>query len=83
MLTRLAHRSIATGVIEGACRHLVKDRMDLTGARWRLQSTEAILKLQTLRANQHFDEYWSFHKTQELQRHHLSRYAHDPLRQAT
>jgi hypothetical protein len=25
---------IATGVIEGACRHLVKDRMDLTGARW-------------------------------------------------
>jgi hypothetical protein len=27
--------SIATGVIEGACRHLVKDRMDITGARWR------------------------------------------------
>ena len=25
---------IATGVIEGACRHLVKDRMDITGARW-------------------------------------------------
>jgi hypothetical protein len=24
---------IATGIIEGACRHLVKDRMDLTGAR--------------------------------------------------
>ena len=24
---------IATGVIEGACRHLVKDRMDITGAR--------------------------------------------------
>jgi hypothetical protein len=28
---------IATGVIEGACRHLVKDRMDITGARWGLQ----------------------------------------------
>ena len=28
---------IATGVIEGACRHLVKDRMDITGARWSLQ----------------------------------------------
>lgn len=28
--------SIATGVIEGACRHLIKDRMDLTGARWQL-----------------------------------------------
>ena len=27
---------IATGVVEGACRHLVRDRMELTGARWRL-----------------------------------------------
>ena len=25
---------IATGIIEGACRHLIKDRMDITGARW-------------------------------------------------
>ncbi len=36
---------IATGVIEGACRHLVKDRMDITGARWGLDSAEAILRL--------------------------------------
>ena len=35
---------IATSVIEGACRHLIKDRVDLTGTRWRLESTEAILK---------------------------------------
>ena len=27
---------IATGVIAGACRYLVRDRMELTGARWRL-----------------------------------------------
>ena len=39
---------IATGVIEGACRHLVKDRMDITGARWGLPGAEAIL---TLRAD--------------------------------
>ena len=31
---------IATGVIEGACRHLVKDRMEITGAKWRLQGEE-------------------------------------------
>jgi ribosomal protein S9 len=31
---------IATGVIEGACRHLVKDRLDLTGSRWGLQGAE-------------------------------------------
>ena len=69
---------IATGVIEGACRHLVKDRMDLTGARWRLQSTEAVLKVRSLRSSGDFEAYWDFHKQQELQRNHLSRYA-DPL----
>jgi hypothetical protein len=69
---------IATGVIEGACRHLVKDRMDLTGARWRLKSAEAVLQLRALRSSGDFDAYWCFHKQQELQRHHLSRYA-DPL----
>jgi hypothetical protein len=66
---------IATGVIEGACRHLVKDRMDLTGARWRLPSAEAVLKLRSLRSSGDFEAYWRFHKQQELERHHLSRYA--------
>jgi hypothetical protein len=66
---------IATGVIEGACRHLVKDRMDLTGARWRLHSAEAVLKLRSLRSSGDFEAYWRFHKQQELERHHLSRYA--------
>jgi hypothetical protein len=42
---------IATGVIEGACRHLVKDRMDLTGARWRLKSADAVLKLRALKTS--------------------------------
>jgi hypothetical protein len=66
---------IATGVIEGACRHLVKDRMELTGARWRLKSAEAVLKLRSLRSSGDFEAYWRFHKQQELQRNHLSRYA--------
>jgi hypothetical protein len=66
---------IATGVIEGACRHLVKDRMDITGARWGLQSAEAILKLRALISNNHFDHYWDFHLSQELRRVHTSRYA--------
>lgn len=79
----LAHGfPIATGVIEGACRHLVKDRMDLTGARWRLPSAEAVLKLRSLRSSGDFDQYWAFHKAQELQRNHLSRYADVPLLEA-
>jgi hypothetical protein len=66
---------IATGIIEGACRHLVKDRMDLTGARWGLHGAEAILKLRALRSNGDFDDYWNFHLDREHHRVHRSRYA--------
>lgn len=66
---------IASGVIEGACRHLVKDRMDLTGARWGLKGAEAVLKLRSLRASGDFDEYWQFHLQMELERNHKSKYA--------
>jgi hypothetical protein len=65
---------IATGVIEGACRHLVKDRMDITGARWRLQSAESVLKLRSLKSSGDFAEYWKFHEKQEFIRNHKSKY---------
>jgi hypothetical protein len=65
---------IATGVIEGACRHLVKDRMDLTGARWGLTGAEAILTLRALVTNGDFDDYWTYHLHKEHQRVHASRY---------
>ena len=51
---------IATGIIEGACRHLVKDRMDLTGARWSLEGAEAVLHLRSLRAIGDFEDYMVF-----------------------
>jgi len=66
---------IATGVIEGACRHLVKDRMDITGARWGLDGAEAILKLRALHSNDDFDQYWAYHLAQEKRRTHQARYA--------
>jgi len=66
---------IATGVIEGACRHLVEDRMNLTGARWSLTGAEAVLRLRALRSSNDFDAYWKFHEQQEYERHHASRYA--------
>jgi hypothetical protein len=66
---------IATGVIEGACRYLVKDRMDRTGARWSLDGAEAVLRLRALCSNGDFDEYWRFHLAQEHERNHRSRYA--------
>jgi hypothetical protein len=66
---------IATGVIEGACRHLVKDRMEITGARWGLEGGEAVLKLRALSINGEFDEYWEFHEKQEYQRNHQAKFS--------
>lgn len=61
---------IATGVIEGACRYLVKDRMDITGARWSLKGAEAVLKLRAIVASNDFEEYFNFHKARELSRNY-------------
>lgn len=66
---------ISTGVIEGACRYLVKDRMDRTGAVWSVPGAEAVLRLRALRASHDFDEYWHFHLAREKERNHASRYA--------
>lgn len=65
---------IATGIIEGACRHLINDRMDLTGARWRLRCAEAVLRLRSILSSGDFDEYWQFHEEAEASRNHASRY---------
>jgi hypothetical protein len=65
---------IATGVIEGACRYVVKDRMDRTGARWSLTGAEAVLRLRAIRASGDFDAYWKFHLDQDQFRNHASRY---------
>jgi hypothetical protein len=73
---------IATGIIEGACRHLIKDRMDITGARWGLHGAEAILKLRAIRHNGDFDEYWTYHLAQERHRNHQTRYANAIIPQA-
>ena len=70
---------IASGVIEGACRHLVNDRMNLTGARWSLSGAEAVLRLRALRSSADFDDYWVFHETREYQRNHASRYANQQV----
>jgi hypothetical protein len=66
---------IATGVIEGACRYLVQDRMGRTGARWSLTGAEAILRLRALRTSGDFEDYWLFHLAKEQERTHQSRYA--------
>ena len=66
---------IAMGVIEGACRHLIKDRMDITGARWTMRGAEAVLPLGSLYISGDWDEYWQFHLQQEHKRNHQALYS--------
>ena len=64
---------IATGVIEGACRHLIGDRLDITGSRWGVEGAEAILRLRAVIDNGDFEAYWAFHLRCEHDRVHQAR----------
>ena len=65
--TYLAHGwPIATGVIEGACRHLVKDRCELSGMRWTIDGAEALLHLRCVLEN---GDWETFHAFRRRQRH--------------
>ena len=59
---------IGTGVVEGACGHLVKDRMEQSGMRWTQEGAQAILDLRSVRVNDDWDEYQSFHRQRQHQR---------------
>lgn len=59
---------IATGIIEGACRHLIQDRLGITGARWGLAGAEAVLKLRAIHSSGDWEAYWRFHEEQEARR---------------
>ena len=53
---------IGTGVVEGACGHLVKDRMQQAGMRWTQAGAQAVLDLRAVRLNEDWDAYWQFHR---------------------
>ena len=59
---------IGSGVAEGACRHLVKDRMELTGMRWRVEGAQAMLELRAMRLNEQWDAFNHHRAEQEQQR---------------
>jgi hypothetical protein len=61
---------IASGVIEGACRHLVKDRCELSGMRWLQSGAENLLRLRAVAENDDWDAYHQFRR----QKRHLRLY---------
>lgn len=59
---------IASGVIEGACRHLVKDRMECSGMHWNQPTAEAMLALRAVAENDDWDEYHAFRRQKRQKR---------------
>ena len=61
---------IATGVIEGACRHLVKDRMERSGMRWRLDGAQAMLNVRAIWQSSYWDKFQAYRIKHEQKRLH-------------
>jgi hypothetical protein len=74
--TYLSHGwPIASGVIEGACRHLVKDRCELSGMRWSQSGAENLLRLRAVAENNDWEAYHHYRKQQR----HIRLYGSFPL----
>jgi hypothetical protein len=59
---------IGSGVIEGACRHVIKDRMERAGMLWTLEGASALLRLRVVHTNGHWDEYQEYRIMREQQK---------------
>src|SRR5436309_15117459 len=59
---------IASGSVEGACKNLIKDRMERSGMRWTQSMAEAVVKLRALYLSGDFNTYWDFHIREDQQR---------------
>ena len=59
---------IASGIIEGACRHVVKDRMERAGMRWCVAGAQAMLDLRTTYVNGQWDEFQNYRIDQAQRR---------------
>ncbi len=65
---------IASGVIEGACRHYVKDRMERSGMRWTKAGAQAMLDVRSEFLNGHWDQFqkhWITTQTERMYPHRL------------
>ncbi len=59
---------IASGSVEGACKNLIKDRMERSGMRWSSDGAEAMVKMRAVYLSRDFEEYWNWHIARELRR---------------
>jgi hypothetical protein len=59
---------IGSGVIEGACRNLINDRLELTGMSWTPQGAESIMRLRAVHINKDWDAFWTRRRKSERSR---------------
>jgi hypothetical protein len=59
---------IGSGVIEGACRNLINDRLELTGMSWTPHGAESVMRLRAVHINKDWDPFWKRRRTAERQR---------------
>ena len=71
--------AIASGVVESACGHVVKDRMEISGARWGINGAESILKLRSIEKSNEWDDYWKFF-TKQAQKKYIASNGFNPTK---
>ena len=59
---------IASGSVEGACKNLIKDRMERSGMRWSSDGAEGMVKMRAIYLSGDFDQYWVWHIAQDQER---------------
>jgi hypothetical protein len=69
---------ISTGAVEGTCRHLVKDRMELAGMRWVEKGAQAVLELRAVYENGDWDDYHRFRRQRQHIRLYKTPFPHQP-----
>jgi hypothetical protein len=56
---------IGSGVIEGACRNLINDRLELTGMSWTIQGAESVIRLRAVHINKDWEAFWIYRRKSE------------------
>jgi hypothetical protein len=59
---------IGSGIAEGACRHLIRDRMECAGMSWSIEGAQAVLDLRAVEINGDWASFWKYHAEQESER---------------
>ena len=73
---------IATGVIEGTCGSLIKDRADRSGSRWSSVGIQAVLNLRAVMKNGDWNDYWDYYMAAERKRLYNNLYSQDSTNQS-